>query len=77
MAIANNRPGADAKVLKRFGEPAWNYQVVRYLNAESKDIIPREDKIWTVAKTAKRMVRVLEASGKKVPQNLAALASHN
>ena len=41
LLIHNNKPGRDAEVLKRFGEPAWNYQVVRFLDPAGKDIIPR------------------------------------
>jgi len=72
--VPNNRPGKSAEILKRFGEPAWNYQVVRYLNASAKDLIPREDQIWTVSATAERMVRALKAAGKPVPSEVAKLA---
>lgn len=61
--IPNNRPGKAAEVLKQYGEPAWNFQVVRFLAADGKDLIPREDKIWSVPALAKRMVRSLEKAG--------------
>jgi len=34
MLVYNNRNGGmDQKLLKRFQEPAWNHQVIRFLNA--------------------------------------------
>ena len=61
--IPNNQPGKAAEVLKQYGEPAWNFQVVRFLAADGRDLIPREDKIWTVPSLAARMVRSLEKAG--------------
>ncbi len=61
--IPNNQPGKAAEVLKQFGEPAWNYQVVRFLAADGKDLIPRADKVWTVPSLAARMVLSLEKAG--------------
>ena len=52
---------------KRFKEPAWNYQVVRFLDAEAKDIIPRKDRVWTIEALAMRMVEALEKHGRKTP----------
>ena len=35
VLVYNNRKGGmDEKHLKRFQEPAWNYQVIRFLNAD-------------------------------------------
>jgi len=75
VAIFNNRPGKDAVVLKRYKEPAWNYQVIRFLDAEGKDIIPRKDRVWTTKGVAGRMVKVLEKDGHTVPDSLKALSS--
>ena len=41
LLIHNNKSGKDADVLQRFGEPAWNYQVIRFLDAAGGDILPR------------------------------------
>jgi hypothetical protein len=30
LLIPNNQEGKDADVVKRFNEPKWNYQVVRF-----------------------------------------------
>ena len=74
VLIINNAPGRDAELLKRFKEPAWNYQVVRFLDAEGKDIIPRKDRVWTTKALAARMAAALEKAGRKVPGGLGKLA---
>jgi len=75
LLIKNNAGGRDAELLKRFKEPAWNYQVVRFLDAEAKDIIPRRDRVWTTKALAERMVATLEAKSQDVPAALARLAT--
>ena len=67
VLVVNNRPGKDAELLQRFGEPSWNYQVIRFLDGDGADLIPRRDRVWTVGGVATRMVAALEAAGKKVP----------
>lgn len=37
LLIHNNKPGKDAAALQRFKDPAWNYQVVRFLDSDAKD----------------------------------------
>jgi len=59
LLIHNNKGGRDAEVLKRFGEPAWNYQVVRFFNAQAEDIIPRKDQVWDTGGIAERMIATL------------------
>jgi thioredoxin-related protein len=41
LAIFNNKKGNDAKVLAKYGEPAWNNPVVRIVDAQGKDIVDR------------------------------------
>lgn len=74
VLVYNNRGGKDAELLKSFGEPSWNYQVMRFLNSSGEDIIPRKDKVWTTKATATRMASVLEMQGKEVPPYLESLA---
>ncbi len=75
VLVYNNRKGGlDEKHLKRFQEPAWNYQVIRFLNAEGRDIIPRKDRIWTTSGVASRMIEALKAANRSVPNYLKALA---
>lgn len=68
--IKNNTKGDDAVWLKRFNEPAWNYQVVRFLNPQGNDIIPRKDRVWTSAPLAARMIGALEKAKRPVPPYL-------
>ncbi len=75
LLIHNNKAGTDAEVLKRFGEPAWNYQVVRFLDAAGADIIPRKDKVWETGPLSERMIAVLEKAKRPVPTWLTLLAS--
>lgn len=67
LLIHNNTPGPDAQVLKAFGEPAWNYQVVRFLDAQHNDIIPRRDKVWETGPLVVRMIETLEKAGQQIP----------
>ncbi len=75
LLIHNSKGGKDADVLKRYGEPAFNYQVVRFLDGNGHDIIPRQDKVWTSDAIAVRMIETLQKSGRSVPEYLRLLAS--
>ena len=70
----NKRNGMDEKLLERFKEPAWNYQVIRFLDAEGRDIIPRKDRVWTLGGVAFRMMEALAAAGRQIPEYLSDLA---
>lgn len=74
LVIQNNRPGTDAAALARFHEPAWNNPVVRYVDAAGRDLIPREDAVWTPWETAGRMVMALQAAHRAVPDYLEIVA---
>lgn len=77
LLIHNNKPGKDAEVLRRFGEPAWNYQVVRFLDSEAHDIIPRRDQIWDIRGIADRMIATLDTAKRPVPAYLRLFASEH
>lgn len=77
MLIHNNKPGTDAEVLKRFGEPAWNYQVVRFLNSNGEDLIPRRDQVWDTGGIAERMIATLTQAKRPVPAYLTLLAAEH
>jgi len=77
LLIHNNKGGKDAEVLKRFGEPAWNYQVVRFLNANAEDIIPRKDQVWDTGGIAERMIATLTQAKRPVPSYLTLLAAEH
>ena len=55
LLIYNNKSGRDAKLLKKYKEPSWNYPVVRFLDGRGKDLIPRRDKIYSVQGIRDRM----------------------
>ncbi len=77
LLIHNNKPGKDAAVMKQFGEPAWNYQVVRFLNAQAEDIIPRKDQVWDTSGIAERMIATLTKAKRPVPAYLPLLAAEH
>lgn len=60
LLIPNNSPGKDAELLARFNEPAWNYQVVRFLDSNGHDLIPRKDRVWAAPELKQRMKLALE-----------------
>lgn len=78
VLVYNNRSGGpDAALLKRYNEPAWNYQVIRFVGADGRDLIERRDRVWTVAAVAGRIVEALRAAGRPVPKYLHSLIAIN
>lgn len=77
VLISNNKKGYDEQILKQYDEPAWNNPVVRYLDKTGKDVIDRQDRMWTTGQTAVRMTMALEAAGKPVPEYLQLVAQEN
>ncbi len=75
LLVYNNRQGEDATILKKFGEPSWNNPVVRLLDAEQKDLIPRQDRVWTRGGISALMTQALKAAKRPVPKYLAMLAA--
>lgn len=70
VAVYNNTGGKDKQILDQFNEPAWNYQVMRFLDPQLKDIIPRKDRVWTRHATATRLAAAIKTSGQSVPSYL-------
>lgn len=70
VAIHNNAGGQDRAVLERFGEPPWNNPVVRFMDADGRDLVPRADGVWSTHGIAERMAQALAASGREVPDYL-------
>ena len=76
VVVYNNQAsGRDAELLKRFKEPACNYQVVRFLNSDGKDIIKRQDGVWSTTGIASRMISALNAAKRRVPKYLQTVAA--
>lgn len=74
VLVFNNRKSDDI-VLKRFSEPSWNFPVVRFIDADGKDIIARKERVYDIDDMATRMVEALSASGQTVPKYLNAIAT--
>ena len=74
LVYNNRRGGMDAQLLTQYGEPSWNYQVIRFVDADEKDLIPRRDRVWDIGSLAARMVEALEAAERPVPLYLSQLA---
>lgn len=77
LLIHNNTAGYDAEILKAFGEPAWNYQVVRFLDSAADDIIARKDRVWETGPLVDRMIETLELTGRRVPDYLRLIEQEN
>lgn len=78
VLVYNNRDsGKDRDLRERYEEPAWNYQVIRFLDSAGEDVIPRKDRVWSTSGVAWRMIEALEASGRDVPLYLRAVALEN
>ena len=76
VLVFNNRThGIDAALLKKFREPSWNYQVIRFIDSSEKDIIPRKDRVWDRPGVASRMISVLETLERPVPSYLKAITT--
>lgn len=75
VLVLNNREGKDAEILKKYDEPAWNYQVIRFLDADGEDLIPRKDQITSVSGVAGRMIDALSKADRMVPKYLTSLAA--
>ncbi|MEO1714123.1 MAG: VPGUxxT family thioredoxin-like (seleno)protein, type 2, partial [Bacteroidota bacterium] len=73
VAIYNNRPGKDAKILKSFGEPSWNNPVVRIVNPLKADLSPRLSGDYSKAGVIQAMITALETDGQTPPPYLSLL----
>ncbi len=71
LAIYNNRPGVDQKLLERYEEPAWNNPVVRHFTADGSELLPRADGVYDAGSVVERMIAALEKAGRPVPRYLA------
>lgn len=67
VAIRNNVDGYEGEVRESFEEPSWNNPVVRFVDAERRDVVPREDGVWKTGPLLGRMAAALEAAERDVP----------
>ncbi len=72
LLIYNNQ-ASDQALLKKYREPAWNYQVVRFLNGKGEDLIPRREKVWELEPLAQRMRLALKHADRPASERLEGL----
>ncbi len=70
VVIYNNKGGADKKVLQYYGEPSWNNPVVRIVNAQKQDLIPRVNGRYTPQAVVQAMVHALTVARQPIPNYL-------
>ncbi len=74
LAIFNNRRGHDAEVLRYYSEPSWNNPVIRVVDPDQKDILPRLNANYTPYGLVEYMIQALEKIKKPVPEYLSLVA---
>jgi hypothetical protein len=74
LAIYNNKGGADAEVLHRYQEPAWNNPVVRVVDQQGKDVVNRLSGNYGTAGLASLLAEALISTQGKAPTYLQLLA---
>ena len=67
VVIRNNVEGYEREVLERYGEPTWNNPVIRFVDGDGKDVLPRKDRVWKTPDVLARMLAALEAAEQEVP----------
>lgn len=67
LAIFNNKGGKDRKVLLKFSEPSWNNPVVRIIDHNGNDLVPRTGEFRSFDILKKRMIQAIELSQNEVP----------
>jgi hypothetical protein len=67
VAIFNNRPGPDAEILRRYGEPSWNNPVVRFLGPDGSELLPKLADRYDALGLHQKISSVLEMLGDDVP----------
>lgn len=67
LAIYNNRPGTDHKILNLYNEPAWNNPVAHFIDSKGKDIIPKLANNYRPLSMYNKMAEVMVKLGKSMP----------
>ena len=49
---------------EKYNEPAWNFQLVRFLDSDGNDLIPRKVRVWTADELNPRIKAALEKARK-------------
>ncbi|HHH50178.1 MAG TPA: hypothetical protein ENK52_04285 [Saprospiraceae bacterium] len=67
LAIYNNKKGQDAKVLKYYGEPAWNNPVVRIVNTDKSMLTNRLAADYSPKGLVDNMIQALNKKNIAIP----------
>lgn len=75
LAIYNNKQGHDAEILKRYNEPSWNNPVVRMVDENGNDLLPRLSGNYSPQGLISNAIKVIGTRKGKVPEWLQLLAT--
>lgn len=67
LAIYNNAEGEDKQILNKFNERAWNNPVVRFIDKNGVDLIPKLDFSLNPFLLHEKMKKVMLLNNKEVP----------
>lgn len=67
VAVFNNHPGADAEILRRYGEPSWNNPVMRFLGPDGAELLPKLADRYDALGLYEKITAVLDKLGEDVP----------
>ncbi len=67
LCIYNNKKGKDAKVLGLYGEPSWNNPVVRMVDGEGKNLVPRLAGNYSASGLVALINKYFRKEGKAIP----------
>ncbi len=67
VLVRNNVEGPEDAIRRRYEEPAWNNPVVRFVDGDGEDLLPRKDGVWDAHGIARRMVETLQKAKRPVP----------
>jgi hypothetical protein len=70
LLVYNNKKGQDAQILAKYNEPSWNNPVVRIVNPNGKDVVPRLNGNYTAGGLINNMIQALEIQKKNIPEYL-------
>lgn len=69
----NTLRGENRRLLHEYSEPSWNNPILRFLDPNGQDVIPRKEGVYDPPGIARRMVKALESSSMTPAMNLLSL----
>jgi hypothetical protein len=70
LCVHNNVPGRDAELLERFGEPPWNYQAFRVVDANLQTLVVRTDTLRTTNMFCEWLLHTFSETKRPAPPQL-------